>query len=370
MRKPIIALGFGLGLAACAQAPTPAAPPPAPAPMAAAPPVQLQAVVPEQPLDAALVAAAQANLRSLGYPAGKSDDIADPALRRALMAFQRDEGLPEDGHLTLALVERLKAARAAMAKPVAVETARRAVFVYSDGYAGVARGLLIAPPKGMAADAPVNFLQPLKAGTLASFHMGPRAANGAVAPAHTITCRVSRAPQVNSPLGLIDALAVDCRTDDGDAHPLSWHSLYSPTLKAAVSQEAEGDARVLVAVRPMTSDWPSAARTGFDWALTHALETPANTPVPWSSTGVAQHFEIRASTQLTGAEAGLPGKYATLSCRRFDMVQGGSPIAHFPGLACENGDGSWSLPGGPRLAAPGGTLHAKPAAPALRSAQK
>jgi hypothetical protein len=52
------------------------------------------------------------------------------------------------------------------------------------------------------------------------------------------------------------------------------------------------------------------------------------------------------------------------------MVESGKGGAHFPGLACQNGDGSWSLPGGPRLAAPPGAGHANPVAPAVRSAQK
>jgi hypothetical protein len=114
-------------------------------------------------------------------------------------------------------------------------------------------------------------------------------------------------------------------------------------------------------VRPATASWPLAARLGLDWALTHALQTPSEAPLEWSSTAVASHFEIKATARVTGAEAGLPDTYAAQSCRRFELVQTGTPASHLPGIACQNTAGIWTLPGTQiHLAAPASGIAGQP----------
>jgi hypothetical protein len=168
-------------------------------------------------------------------------------------------------------------------------------------------------------------------------------------------------------LGLLDTIAVDCR---GDAPTTpQWRSLYATVPGAVVRQETATGARDLVAIRPLTGDWPSAARTGLDWALTHALEAATSSvPVQWSSTAVAPHFEIRAAAKLSGREAGLSGKYAPQSCRRFEIEQTGTAAPHYPGIACQNAPGIWSLPGSAApLAAPASGIAAPAALKSVRN---
>jgi peptidoglycan hydrolase-like protein with peptidoglycan-binding domain len=355
-----------LALAGCARNAPPVVAEAPPVPQAAAP-TPLAAPEPAPAVDPALLAAAQTQLRALGYAAGKSGDTKDPAFEKAVAEFQKDQGLAQDGEVTQALLDRMKTARAELAR--AAQIARNASFTYDDGASTrQAMGLLIAPPPGLTANAPANFLQPLRPGVQASYQLGKRAQDGSFAPAMTVTCRASRAAPANLPLGTQNVITVDCRGDS--AQPLQWRSLYSPSLGLVVRQERGGAAHNLVAVRPFTGDWPAAARTGLDWALTHALsDMPAGTPVQWSSTGVTPHFEIKAGVKLPGQEAGLAGKNAALSCRRFDMVQTGPGGVRYPGIACQGRNG-WYLPGTsiPFAAPANGVAVKLPAG--LRSAQK
>ena len=76
------------------------------------------------------------------------------------------------------------------------------------------------------------------------------------------------------------------------------------------------------------------------------------------------------AAKIAGQNAGLSGREAAQSCRRFEMVQSGQPALHFPGIACQNAAGAWSLPGTAiEFATPAGGVIAK-GRPALRSAQK
>ena len=82
--------------------------------------------------DQRAVATAQRALTQLGYGAGKADGVAGPETRRMVMAFQRDRGLTEDGRLTFALVE---AIRADLAQPKVASLTVEAgdVLLYNDG---------------------------------------------------------------------------------------------------------------------------------------------------------------------------------------------------------------------------------------------
>jgi hypothetical protein len=249
----------------------------------------------------------------------------------------------------------------------AANSSRSAVFAYSDGTTRrQGLGLLLPPPDGLGSNAPANFLQPLRPGSHGSYQLGHRATDKSFTPVMTVTCKAAHAGQSNTPLNFPDAVTVDCHAD---ANPLQWRATYSARLGAVLQLESAGAVRDLVAIRPVTGDWPSAARTGLDWALTHALDTAGNVAVQWSSTGVAPHFEISAGASLTGREAGLSGRYAALACRRFEMVQTGTPALHYPGIACQTAPGSWLLPGSATpLASPASGMASRSASRAPGSA--
>lgn len=360
-----IFLGLALTLAACAHAPAPAIVAAAPPPEVTTPPAPLAAPAPQPAIDPVTIAAAHRNLKALGYAVGRTGDLADPAFQRAIVTFEKDQGLMEDGLLSSAVVDRLKLMRAALLK-AAAEANRSVTFVYSDG-SGRRVGLAAPPPDGLVSNAPANFMLPMKPGSQASYQFGKSVKDTGFKAVMTVTCQAGRTAQAATALGQLDTIAVECHGDG--ANPPQWRSLYSPTLGAVVRQESAGAVRDLVALRPFTNDWPSAARTGLDWALTHALEaaTPS-APVQWSSTGVTPHFEIRAAARLSGQEAGLSGKYAQQACRRFELVQSGAPAQHYPGIACQAAAGVWTLPGSAAaLAAPAGGVATRSLPAALGS---
>src|SRR6185312_1963261 len=112
----------------------------------------------------------------------------------------------------------------------------------------------------------------------------------------------------------------------GAAHSVTWES---------------DSGKALVAIRPAMGGWPAAAKAGLDWALTHALETPASPlPIIWSSTGVAEQFQIRTFAALTAREAGLVGGDPS-SCRKFELR---GTDSRYPGIACADPDGTWYIP--------------------------
>ncbi|HWY63103.1 MAG TPA: peptidoglycan-binding domain-containing protein [Rhizomicrobium sp.] len=355
MSGPISGLArTGLGLAvlilvaaSCTETPKPASPVVGMAvPLAPAPgPVPR----PDPVMDADSMEAARADLKLLGYGAGKQGDADDTAFQRAIQAFEKDQGLAEDGRLTPALAERLKHLRAELPKPAtAVATAKQGeIFIYSDGsQRRQPVGLLPAPPPGLVSDVPGNFLRPMRPGMQGSYHLGVRA-NGGFTPVATVTCRVEKMAPTNAPAGLFNTLPVTCRTDAKPPAQLQWRSFYAVKLGQVIRQQASaaaGGNRDLIAIRPYTENWPSAARTGLDWALAHALDAAASaTPVQWSSTAVPPHFEIHAYAALSPHDAGLPGGEAP-TCRRFDLAQSDGPSRLYPGIACRNAKGVWSLP--------------------------
>jgi len=126
-------------LISCTQTPPPK-PAPAPPPVAEAP----KAVVPppapapradrELVFDERAIAQAQRGLKQLGYNAGKPDGVGGPATRRAILAFQKDHGLAEDGRLTYAVAEKIRVALLADAtKAAAIAVHAGDMLVYSDG---------------------------------------------------------------------------------------------------------------------------------------------------------------------------------------------------------------------------------------------
>jgi hypothetical protein len=354
-------------LAACTQTAKMAAPLPSPPVVGEAPPAPRVQATP--PVDAAEITLAERDLRALGYSAGKSDDINDPTLRHAILAFEKDQGLAEDGQLSPALEARLKQLRGDLFRKNAAQNSRNALFVYSDGTIR-SGGLSLLPPlpAGLSSDAPANLLRSMRPGSQTTYHFGHRTRTGFVA-VKSVSCQVGHITSSNTLFGPADILPVDCRIEGDATH--AWHSLFSPALEAVTQQDSAGSIRSLVAIRPSTANWPSAARTGLDWAIIHALETSSSdTAVQWSSTGVARHFEVRALARISGAEMGLSGKYAARGCRRFELVENSRPPSRYPGIACESGKGGWTL-GGTNVAlfSPAKAMHLQAAKPAMSAAE-
>lgn len=286
----------------------------------------------QPPVDPAIIVRAQANLRALGYPAGKTPNLADPAFHHALIAFEHDQGLAEESVLSPTVVEKLTILRAELQS--ANVPARDGVFLYSGSVSHQAV-LLATPPGGYNSDATTRFLMPLHPGGQATMRVS-RKGSSPIA----ITCSVGRLTNSKLPLaGYV--VPVDCH---GDSPPAPrWLDLFSPRLGVVIQQQTSSGFRDLIAVRPNTVNWPVAARSGLDWALSSALDSPGNAPIEWSSTGVAPHFEIKAWGRLNGGDLGLSEDLANASCRRFELTESDKKVS-YPGIACQTLAGNWVLP--------------------------
>lgn len=358
-----------LSLSACMQI-TKTVAPSSPPPVIAQTPSLPPPVESAPAVDAAAIAVAERDLKALGYSAGKSGDINDFTLRHAIAAFEKDQGLPEDGQLSAALEGRLKQLHFVLLRKNRAPDSRNTLFVFSDGTVrNTAVDMLPPIPAGLASDAPPDLLRPMRPGTEAIYHLGHRTKAVGFAASKSVSCRTGHMIRANTVFGEADVLALDCQIE-GEAAG-AWHCLYSPTLDFVVEQDSGGKSRTLVAMRPSTANWPPAARTGLDWAITHALDSPASdTPIQWSSTGITAHFEIRALGRISGQELGLAGKYAGASCRRFELTGNGHPPSHYPGIACRNANGTWTFAGtGLALSSPAKAMRIRTVPPNLKSAQ-
>ncbi len=130
---PVYILMLALLGASCSQAakqapPAAASPAPQPAVAPAVPPPDK-----EQGLDERAVAAAQRALTQLGYAAGTADGVIGPSTRRAIMAFQKDHGLAEDGRLSLALAAMLNTLAAQSPKINTTSVSAGDTLLFGDG---------------------------------------------------------------------------------------------------------------------------------------------------------------------------------------------------------------------------------------------
>jgi hypothetical protein len=286
----------------------------------------------QPPVDPTIFVHAQANLRALGYAVGKTPTPTDPTFQHALIAFEHDQGLAEEPVLIPAVLEKLTSLRAEL-QPASVP-ARDGVFIYSGSMSHQAV-LLATPPGGYNSDATAKFLTPLHPGGQAKMHLSRKGSTPIA-----ITCSVGRL--TNSKLPLVAyVLPVDCHGDT--PHAPRWLDLFSPRLGLVIQQQTSSGHRDLIAVRPNTVNWPVAARSGLDWALSSALDTAGSAPIEWSSTGVAPHFEIKAWGHLNGEDLGLNEDLANAPCRRFELTESGNKVS-YPGIACQTVAGMWMLP--------------------------
>ncbi|HWU55104.1 MAG TPA: peptidoglycan-binding domain-containing protein [Rhizomicrobium sp.] len=122
---------------ACSQ-PTKTPEPSIAAPVAPQVPVS-QVPVPRSVLDQDMVTdqreilATQRALSELGYNTGKADGVNGPATRRAIRAFQKDNGLAEDGRLTLALAKMVNILVARLPKSMSISVAAGDSIIFDDG---------------------------------------------------------------------------------------------------------------------------------------------------------------------------------------------------------------------------------------------
>ncbi len=131
-RGRFVSLLFMAVLAGCAKPDgvAPPAPPPASAqPAVVQPPA---APVPAGLTDASSILLAQRILVLLGYDVGKPDGVAGAATRRAVLAFQKDHMLAQDGLITPALLDRLKTLQAGLQRSTTIALSAGDTLIYSD----------------------------------------------------------------------------------------------------------------------------------------------------------------------------------------------------------------------------------------------
>jgi len=105
------------------------------APAVAAPAAAPAALTRDQELvaDEHGIAAAQRALIQLGYNVGKADGVFGTATRRAILAFQKDHALVEDGRLTVGLANMLNTLLAQAPKTNATTVAAGDMIIFGDG---------------------------------------------------------------------------------------------------------------------------------------------------------------------------------------------------------------------------------------------
>jgi hypothetical protein len=147
-------------------------------------------------------------------------------------------------------------------------------------------------------------------------------------------CSVEGREQIGVVAGTFDSYKVVCRRD-GDppstGQSRTWY--FAPTIGHYVRyiDNAAGAARSrdLVAVFPGEVGWPPEARTGLEWALSHALEAePDGRAVPWQSSAVAARFVIEPGPKVHVGPSD--------QCRSFRQTRIAADTTKrvYPGVAC------------------------------------
>jgi peptidoglycan hydrolase-like protein with peptidoglycan-binding domain len=360
-------------ISGCSQPPGNAVAPVQPPSSASTPPTPTP-VRPEDPE----VRAAQESLTALGYYRGPIDGIVGPKTRAAVANYQIDEGLSPDGKVSRELVARLAGAQpapignAAGGPPIGPVYEPGDTYVYTDGHVETvlsaterrvewrdAAGLRwsAAPdftlPAGRSdAGAFIALNQalswPLRVGATAAYTVKSGLAGERAAGDHW-RCTVESRESISVAAGTFDGYKIACRLD-GDplktTQSRTWY--YAPAVghyvryidDAAIASNdvTRTRSRDLVAVSPGASGWPSEARTGLEWAVSHALDSDGR-PVSWESSAIAARFIIEPGGRV---DAGHPGQ-----CRRFNETRIAADAVKrlYPGIACRSEGGRWRLLG-------------------------
>ena len=301
-----------------------------------------------------------------------------PETRAAVANYQTDEGLSPDGKVSRELVARLAGALPApMAHPAdgpAVGPIYEPgdVFIYTDGHVETvlsatdrhvewrdAAGLrwsaapdftLPAGRPGAGAIVALNqaLSWPLRVGATAAYTVKSGLADEGGAGDHW-RCAVESRESIAVAAGTFDSYKIACRLDGeplATAQSRTWY--YAPAVGHYVryiddASTASNDvtrtrSRDLVAVSPGASGWPSEARTGLEWAVSHALDSDGRS-VSWQSSAIAARFVIEPGGRV---DAGHPGQ-----CRRFSETRIAADAVKrlYPGIACRSEGGHWRLLG-------------------------
>ena len=306
------------------------------------------------------VRAAQDYLARLGYYSGPIDGINGPKTRTAVASYQTDSGLPPDGKVSRDLIARLAGAPSPGAQRDKVERVAGPLYEPGDSYAytdGQVETVLstsenrvtwqdakgqqwsadsdfTVPTRRSDPDADVASLRPftwpLRVGATASYTVKAAASDHA----DHWQCIVESREQTAVVAGTFDSYKIVCRRGDdppGSAASRTWY--YAPAIGhyvRYVDNAANGaQSRDLVAVSPGELGWPPEARTGLEWAVSHALDAEPDGPaVPWQSSAVAARFVIEPGS---GVDVGQSGE-----CRRFKQTRIAADTTKrvYPGVAC------------------------------------
>ena len=340
------------------------------------------AALPNRPSDPE-VRAAQEALAGLGYYRGPIDGIIGPKTRAAVAKYQTDLGLPPDGKVSRDLVAQVARARPTPEHNTQVDRTVGPIYeagdayIYTDGQVETVVSVkedrvewknAVGSRWSSAADFTLPSNQtdhgaiavrrpltwPLTVGATATY-----AATATVTtrgnPGHKTAelwqCIVESREQTSVVAGIFDTYKIVCQLDTGTpgtTQSRSWY--YAPAVgnyvryvdnAAAPSNDLTGTrSRDLIAISPSVGGWPSEARIGLEWAVSHALEVePDGQPVPWGSSAIAARFVIEPGRRLDSDNSG--------QCRRFTQTRTAADGAHrlYPGVACRSAGGRWRLVG-------------------------
>jgi surface antigen len=368
IRNVLVSAGIVL-LAACSH-PSETAKSPVKAP--------ISGVVKNRPSDPD-VRAAQEALAELGYYRGPIDGITGPKTRAAVAKFQTDLGLPPDGKVSRELVAQVARARQpghdAQVDPTMgplYETGD--VYIYTDGAIETVVSVsghrvewknAVGSSWSSARDftLPTNLLDngaitahhplawPLNVGATSGYTVVAPIANAAK-PDHKIwQCTVRGRERTSVAAGTFDTYKIVCQLDTGTSNRTQSRTWYFASAighyvryiddAAALSSDVTGTrSRDLVGVSPSVSGWPSEARIGREWAVSHALEAePPGQAVPWESSAIAARFVIKPGRKVNLDNSG--------QCRQFTAIRTAADGARrlYPGVACRQPGGRWQVVG-------------------------
>jgi hypothetical protein len=336
--------------------------------------------MPKRPSDPE-VRAAQEGLARLGYYHGPIDGIAGPKTRAAVAKYQTGLGLAPDGKISRDLL-----AQVARVLPTAEQYSQgdRAggpvyeagdAYFYTDGQVETvvsvnkervewknavgsrwssARDFVL--PSSRTDSGPVDrpLAWPLKVGATARYVVMVLSAdpgNSSRKTAEIWQCTVEGRERIAVAAGSFDTYRIVCQLDRGTpntTHARSWYYApaighyirYVDTASSKPNDPTGIRSRELVAISPSVSGWPSEARIGLEWAMSHALEVkPDGQSLLWESSAIAARFVIE------------PGRRADSDysdqCRQVNLTRTASDGAQrlYPSVACRDANGRWQVLG-------------------------
>jgi len=338
--------------------------------------------LPKRPPDPE-VRAAQEALAGLGFYRGPIDGIAGPKTRAAVAKYQTSLGLAPDGKVSRDLLAQVARAHPTPAHYNQADPTGGPLYesgdayIYTDGQVETVVSVNkdrvewrnavgsrwssahdLALPSNQAdtgattAHRPLAW--PLKVGATATYAAAAPSAsagNSSRGAPDLWQCLVQGRERIAVAAGIFDTYKVVCELDRGTpdtTQSRSWY--YAPAVghyvryvdnASSTSSDSTGTrSRDLVAILPSVKGWPSEARIGLEWAVSHALEVkPDGQPVPWESSAIAARFVIEPGRRVDWDDSG--------QCRHFALTRTASDGAQrrYPGVACRHASGRWQVLG-------------------------